>query len=61
MEILRAAPMLGVLASLVSSLALYDKFALALYNKSGMYAFVIVTLLVYSGIMLFSYERKLKY
>ena len=53
--------MLGVLASLVSSLALYDKFALALYNKSGMYAFVIVTLLVYSGLMLCSYERKLKY
>ena len=44
--------MLGVLASLVSSLALYD--------KSGVYAFIIVVPLVYSGIMLCSYEHKLK-
>ncbi|MBQ3396593.1 MAG: ComEC/Rec2 family competence protein [Synergistaceae bacterium] len=53
MEILRVAPMLGVLASLISALALYDKF--------GVYTFVIVTPLVYSGLMLCSYERKLKY
>ena len=44
--------MLGVLASLISALALYD--------KSGVYAFIIVVPLVYSGIMLCSYEHKLK-
>lgn len=52
MQILRAAPMLGVLASLVSALALYDKF--------GVNAFVIAVPVVYSGIMLCSYERELK-
>ena len=45
--------MLGVLASLVSALALYD--------KSGIYAFIIAVPLVYSGIMLCSYERELKH
>lgn len=45
--------MLGVLASLVSGLALYDRL--------GVYAFVIVIPAVYSGIMLCSYERELKH
>lgn len=52
MEILRAAPMLGVLSSLVSGLALYDRF--------GIYAFIIAVPFVYSGIILCSYERELK-
>lgn len=53
MEIIRAAPMLGVLSGLVSGLALYDRL--------GVYAFVIVVPVVYSGIMLCSYERELKH
>ena len=53
MEIIRRAPMLGVLVSLVSGLALYDRF--------GVYAFVVAVPLVYSGIMLCSYERELKH
>ena len=45
--------MLGVLSGLISGLALYDRL--------GLYAFVIVIPVVYSGIMLCSYERELKH
>ncbi len=44
--------MLGVLAGLVSGLALYDRL--------GIYAFIIAVPVVYSGIMLCSYKREFK-
>ncbi len=51
MEVLRRAPMLGILASLVSGLALYDKI--------GGLAFILAVPLIYSGIMFLSYENDL--
>ncbi len=49
--------MLGVLASLVSGLALYDKF----YDTFNVYAFIIAVPVVYSGVMLCSYTREFKH
>ena len=51
MEILRRAPMLGVLAGLISGLALYD--------RAGVWSFAVMTPLMYSGVMLCSYEYDL--
>lgn len=51
MEILRRAPMLGVLAGLISGFALYDRI--------GVWSFVVMTPLVYSGVMFCSYEWEL--
>ncbi|MBQ7154718.1 MAG: ComEC/Rec2 family competence protein [Synergistaceae bacterium] len=51
MEILRRAPMLGVLAGIISGLAMYD--------RAGIWAFVVMVPMVYSGVMLCSYEWEL--
>ena len=51
MEVLRRAPMLAVLAGLVSGLALYD--------RAGIAAFVVMAPAVYAGVMFCSYEREL--
>ena len=51
MEVLRRAPMLGILASLVSGLALYDKI--------GGFAFILAVPLIYSAVMFLSYENDL--
>ena len=51
MEVLRRAPMLAVLAGLISGLALYD--------RAGIAAFVVMAPAVYAGVMFCSYEREL--
>ena len=51
MEILRRAPMLAILAALVSGLALYDKI--------GGAAFIVAVPLIFSGVMFLSYENEL--
>ncbi len=51
MEILRRSPMLAVLASLVAGCALYDRF--------GIWAFVIAVPVVFVGVMFLSYEWEL--
>lgn len=48
MEILRRSPMLAVLAGIVSGLALYD--------RAGVWAFVVMTPIIYAGVMFCSYE-----
>ena len=49
MEILRRSPMLAILISLVSALALYDKF--------GIYAFIFGMPLIFTGVIFCSYEK----
>ncbi|MBR0251929.1 MAG: hypothetical protein IJQ57_01125, partial [Synergistaceae bacterium] len=51
MEILRRSPMFGILISIISAMALYDKF--------NIYAFIVGVPLIFSGIMLCSYEENL--
>jgi len=51
MEILRRSPMLAVLASLTAGIALYDRL--------GVWAFVLVVPLTFAGLMFLSYERDL--
>lgn len=51
MEILRRCPMLGVLLALTAGTAVYD--------RAGVWAFVIVTPAVFTGVMFMSYEWEL--
>ena len=51
MEILRRAPMLGVLAAIISGAALYD--------RAGGWAFVVIVPAVYAAVMFCSYEWEL--
>ena len=51
MEILRRAPMLGVLAAVISGAALYD--------RAGGWAFVVIVPAVYAAVMFCSYEWEL--
>lgn len=51
MEILRRCPMLGVLLALTAGTAIYD--------RAGVWAFVIVTPAVFTGVMFMSYEWEL--
>lgn len=51
MEILRRAPMLGVLAALASASAMYD--------RAGIFAFIVIAPAVYCAVMFCSYEYEL--
>lgn len=51
MEILRRSPMLAVLASLVAGAGLYDKL--------GVWAFVVVVPVIFAGVMFLTYEREI--
>ena len=51
MEILRRCPMLGILLALTAGTALYD--------RAGVWAFVVVTPAVFTGVMFMSYEWEL--
>ena len=51
MEILRRAPMLGVLAGLISGAALYD--------RAGVWSFIVIVPAIYCAVMFCSYEDEL--
>ena len=51
MEILRRSPMLGILAALVSGAALYD--------RAGVWSFLLVVPVMYCAVMFCSYEEEL--
>ena len=51
MEILKRAPMLGILAAIISGAAMYD--------RAGIFAFIIIAPVVYSAVMFCSYEHEI--